>query len=365
MLRSGPLSLLPILFLAACRGEEGSPLPQAPDQSPEASEVVLQAVDAGTGAALSDDEVTVRHLVRFPITLDEARVDRVSSSEPYRIQHAVAWDSLVVEVRVEASSYHRLDTVLTVARGASVGPVTLRMARRLGGDRRAAQAPGAAGGGRQTQTGGATPTRPSPSTPQPSEPDDGIDRTALRAGDAAFAAEDWATATNAYLSMPEPPRGTGRYAGEYARAKVRQARAHIARGEWGGALDALEEAVVYPDAGYQAFLYLGQAQCTVGRLDEGRATLGRIADMATSIPSSQRAQAQALASYQNALCTHQEFTRAEEPRDLLRTGAATIRELEAFIQVGQPLAASSSEVSAAVDDAWAKIESTRQRMRGG
>lgn len=192
-----------------------------------------------------------------------------------------------------------------------------------------------------------------------------MDRTAMRAGDQAFREGNWAAATDAYMSMPEPERGRGTYADQYAQAKVRQARSHINRGEWGGALDALEEAVTYPGAGYEAFLYLGQARCTVGRFEEGRESLNRISEMEGSIPAGRRDEALALAAYQNALCAHQEFMRAEEPRDLLRTGAAAIRQLEAFIQMGQPLTASSPEVAAAVQDSWAKIEATRERMRGG
>jgi len=46
------------------------------------------------------------------ITLDAAGLERVSSLEPYRVEESVAEDSLVVEVRLEAASYHRLDTVL-------------------------------------------------------------------------------------------------------------------------------------------------------------------------------------------------------------------------------------------------------------
>jgi len=357
MLRSGLFTLLIAAFLGACSGDQGNPLPEAPTRAPEPSEVILQAVDAGTGAALSDDEVTVRHLVRFPITLDASRVDRVSSSEPYSIRHPVAWDSLVVEVRLEASSYHRLDTVLTVSRGASVGPVTLRMARRLDRAGRVTQP--------QTRPGGAAPTQPSPSPAQPADPDAGIDRGPLSAGDQAFRREAWAAATQAYFNMPVPPRRTGTYAREYARAKVRQGTSHINLGEWGGALDDLEEASSYPDAGYSAYLLLGQAQCTVGRFQEGRQSVERIAGMATRIPGSERAAAHALAAYQGANCSHQEFMRAEAPMDLLQTGGTAITEYEAFIQVGEPLSSASPEVAAALADARAKIEQTRTRMRGG
>ena len=102
--------LLSLALLGGCSGG-ADPSTDTPARDPEPSEVVLQAVDAGTGAALTDGQLTVRYLVRSPITLDASAVDQVSSSEPYRIAHAVAEDSLVVELRLEARSYHRLDTV--------------------------------------------------------------------------------------------------------------------------------------------------------------------------------------------------------------------------------------------------------------
>ena len=119
-----------MILMVACSGEADSPA-DVPLGDPEASEIVLQAVDAGTGAALSDDRMTVRYLVRSPITLDASAKERVLSAEPYRIEHLVAEDQMVVELRLEASSYHRLDTVLSVVRGSSAGPFTIRMVRRL------------------------------------------------------------------------------------------------------------------------------------------------------------------------------------------------------------------------------------------
>ena len=118
-------------LLAGCAGEEGLPLEDEPTGAPESSEILLQAVDAGTGGALADAQLTVRHLVRFPVTLDESAVESVPVGEPYSISHPISWDSLVVEVRLEAASYHRLDTVLAVARGGTTGATTLRMTRRL------------------------------------------------------------------------------------------------------------------------------------------------------------------------------------------------------------------------------------------
>ncbi len=299
--------VLPMILVVACSGEADSPA-QVPLGEPEASEIVLQAVDAGTGAALSDDRMTVRYLVRSPITLDASAAERVPSGETYRIEHAVAEDRLVIELRLEAPSYHRLDTVLAVARGSSAGPFTIRMARRL--DR---------------VVGG----RPPPSTarpisrPAPADPDAGIDRTALRAGDRAFQTGDWAAATSAYARMEAPPRGTGTYAGEYAQALVNQGISHINLGEWGGALDALEEAVGFESAGSSAFLRLTQAQCSVGRTDAGRRSLIELAGRA--IPADDRASVLALVEYRRAMCSQNEFGRAKSAIEVVRSGGRAKR----------------------------------------
>ncbi len=352
----GLFNLTLATLLAGCSGEAGSPaLMEAPTGAPESSEIVLQAVDAGTGAALADDDLTVRHLVRFPITMDESAVDEVLAAEPYHIKHDVAWDSLVVEVRLEAPSYHRLDTVLAVPRGGHVGPVTLRMARRL-----------TAVANEQT-TGrpssmGAGSGRPSAAA---ADPDAGIDRTALRAGNRAFQQRNWVAATSAYESMPTPPRQQGTYAREYAEALVRKGEAHINLGEMAGALNALETATSYPEAGYQAFLLLGQVQCTVGRFDEGRESVREIERMAPRIPAAEWGTARALAAYQRAHCTNQEFQRVEAPLDILRVGGNAIDEYEEFIQEGEAMNPIPPEVSAAMDTARAQIEAIRARMRSG
>ncbi|MFC1574531.1 hypothetical protein ACFL3Z_00435, partial [Gemmatimonadota bacterium] len=172
-------------------------------------------------------------------------------------------------------------------------------------------------------------------------------------------------ATNAYLNMPVPPRRTGSYALEYVQSRIRLAESHINLGEWGGALDALEEAVTFEGAGHSAYLLLGQAQCTVGRFGDGRATLERIAGMAPTIPSGERATAHALAGYQKANCAHQEFIRAQASMDILRTGSAAIREYDAFIQQGEAVDPPPPPVAAALEQARTRIEEIRERMRGG
>ena len=336
---------LPMILMVACSGEADSPA-DIRLGDPEASEIILQAVDAGTGAALRDHRMTVRYLVRSPITLDASATEHVLSAEPYRIEHPVAEDQMVVELRLEAPSYHRLDTVLSVSRGSSAGPFTIRMARRL--DRVA--------GGRPPPTTARPIVRPAPV-----DPDAGIDRTALRAGNRAFQGGGWAVAASAYARMEAPPRRTGTYAGEYAQALVNRGISHINLGEWGGALDALEEAVGFESASSAAFLRLSQAQCSVGRTDAGRRSLLEVGGRA--IPAGQRASVLALVEYQRAMCSQHEFGQAESAIEVVRSGARAIQEFNAFIELGDTVAPSSAVVDAAVADARRRVEQIRERMR--
>jgi len=165
--------------------------------------------------------------------------------------------------------------------------------------------------------------------------------------------------------MPEPPRRTGTYAREYSAAKIRQGQAHLNRGEFAGAMDALETAVGFPEAGYQGYLLLGQAQCAVGRFDDGRASVRQIDRLAPNIPADQWGTARALAAYQRANCSHQEFTRVTAALDILRVGGAAIREFEAFIEEGEALSPLPSQVSEAIQQARTRIEEIRERMRTG
>ena len=346
-------------LLGGCSGE-ADPSTDAQATDPQPSEVVLQAVDAGTGAALTDDQLTVRYLVRTPITLDASAVDQVSASEPYRIAHAVAEDSLVVELRLEARSYHRLDTVLTVARGASAGPFTVRMTRRL--DRVAGT------GGARPAAGGVRADTPPPADAQPSQPTDpdvGIDRTALRAGNEAFQAGDWVAATRGYLNMVEPPRRTGTYARAYQQALVRLGVSHINLGEWAGALNALEEAVSFDSPGFNAYLTLGQAQCAVGRTEDGRRSLDQIDGMASTLPAGERPVVLAFVAYQRAVCSQRDFERAEGALQRVQSGAATIRAYEAFIEQGEALNPQPAQLQQALRNARRRIGEVRDRMRRG
>jgi len=350
MRRFDLITLLSVGAAVGCAGDSEPPT-RPPLLDPLPSGLVLQAVDAGTGSTLTDREMTVRYLVRAPITLDAFALDRTDSAEPYRIEHPIGEDSLVVEVRLEAESYHPLDTVLAVARGGSAGPYTLRMARRL--ERR--------------------PTRPAnrpantPAAAQPTEadPDARTNRNALRAGNRAFQNGDWASATLSYLQMPAPISRTGNYAEEYREARVRQGISHINLGEWAGALDALEEAVTFDDPGYLAYLRLGQAQCAVGRVATGRATLDQVEPLIADRPRRESVVVQGLTEYFRGLCTYGEFGNAERPGDLVRLGGQAIREFESTIQRAESLSPRPANLEAARVDSQAKIQEIRGRIRRG
>ena len=359
-------ALLPVLASAlvalGCSEEAaapgGEPLP-----TPQESEIFFQAVDAGTGAAIADDALTVRYLVRTPITLDATATEEVSASEPYHIRHAVARDSLVVEVRLEAPSYHRTDTVLSVARGGTTGPVTIRLARKLGRVAASPPRPAQGGSGSRPATADPRPARTETEASPDARPADGVDRTALRAGDRAFRRGDWAAARTAYQRMPTPSDRSGPYAEEYAQALVRRGISHVNLGEWGGAMEVLEEAVTFDSVGYAAYLHLGRAQCAVGLTELGRQSLDEIGRL-SDLPREQRAEALALAQYEKGVCAHREFQRAEAVIDRLRTGNPAVKELEAFLERAEALSGSSAQVREAVPDARTRLEAIRERLRG-
>ena len=364
-MRRGTLSIPPLVALLSSCSSGPPPLAEAPEGPAEASEVVFQAVDAGTGAALADPELTVRYLVRAPVLLDATAVERVRSAEPYRIEHEVAHDSLVLEVRLEAASYHRLDTVLAVARGSSAGPYTVRMSRRLD---RIAQAPS-----RRPDLGDAPSRPPSESadrpTGQPSaaptDPDADVDRRSLLAGNRAFANQDWARATAAYQRMTAPQGRTSGYAREYQQGLVRRGISHINLGEWAGALEALEEAVALESPGHDAYLRLGQVQCAVGRTGDGRESLGTVQDMEATIPDAERPVIVALVGYYGGICSHGEFDRAGSAVDMARTGGRAVREFNAFVAQAEAMRSRPARVDVALTDARRRVQAIQSRMRGG
>ncbi len=347
-----------VAFLAACSVEPPEVASIALG-SPQGSELSFQAVDAGTGAELTDGQMTVRYLVRAPVTLDASGVERVSSREPFSVQQEVAEENLVVEVRLEADSYHRLDTVLMVPRGGTGGPFTLRMSRKLGGQT-------AAGGSSRPAAGRPTTAQPASAQPTTSQPAAGaaaIDRAPMLAGNQAFARGDWSAAVQAYERMPEPRDRSSAYADEYRDARVNQGIAAINRGERATALDALEEALTFDDVGYQAYLRAAQVQCEVGRGGEARGTLAILDREVNRMPPADRPMIRALRHYYEGLCAEQEFDAASGSARI-SAGAAAIRAYEAFAEAGAEVSPISAELQTALDDAQNRIAGIRQRIRG-
>jgi hypothetical protein len=341
----------------ACYGPPDAPPPE-PRNDPAAATLLVQAVDAGTGAALSDPELTVRYLVRSPIELDTTVIEKVPTLEPYEIRQIIEDDALVVELRLEAESYHRLDTVLSVPRGSTAGPLTMRMSRRLGPVAGAppatAPAPPPAesvippSGGRGTLPGAVT----SP------------DRAALLAGNRAFDRGGWLEATEAYARMPLPDDPSSPYGQEYQQALLRRGVAHMNRAEYGAALEVLESAADYGTPGFQTFLRLAAAQCAVGRTEEGRGTLAQLERGLSRRTRNEQLLVGALISYERGLCTQGEFDRAQTTRERVRTGSAAITELQTFIDFGERIEPIPDPVRAGIDDARSRIEDIRRRMAG-
>ncbi len=347
-----------LVALTACYGPPDMPVREVLPH-PEAAELQFQAVDAGTGSALEDPEMTVRYLVRSPITLDDAKVEKVRSIEPYDIREVIQQDALVLEVRLEAPSYHALDTVLTVARGASAGPLTMRMSRRL--DLEANESPGS----------GREPVAPPVSQPAPNggrgtlpPAPSGPDRAALLAGNRAFARGNWLEATEAYARMPLPDSPDSDYGRQYQQALLRRGVAHMNRGEYAAALEVLESAASYGTPGFQTFLRLASAQCAVGRTDEGRGTLAQLERTLSRRSQNEQLLVGALIQYERGMCSAGEFDRAETTRERVRTGSAAIQDLQGFIDFGERIEPVPDAVASAVEDARDRIELIRRRMTG-
>jgi hypothetical protein len=324
----------------------------------EPTSLTFQAVDAGTGAALADREMTVRYLVRSPIVFDASSVERVPSIEPYEIAHAVNDSELVLEVRVEADSYHQLDTVLTVPRGSSAGPMTVRLSRRL--DRVAQSTPGVA------RPGPTMPATTAAVTPAGSATTE--DRATLVQGDRAFNQESWLEATEAYQRLSPPADDMSEYGRQYLEARIRQGIAHINRSEYARALEIFEEVAGMESPGPTAQLRLAQTQCAVGRSEEGRGTLAQLERARSRMDPVQQSFVSAMVAYRRGVCSHEEFDRSENPRERVRAGAQATQELNAFIEGARIMSPVPPEVYTAVQDAERRVEDIKRgvvRGRGG
>jgi hypothetical protein len=342
-----PPALLAAVLLAGCYTP-----PDAPSSirtgGLETTALVIQAVDAGTGSPLSDAEMTVRYLVRSPIVFDAASVDRVPSIEPYEISHQVGDPTLVLEVRLEAASYHRLDTVFAVPRGSSAGPLTMRLSRRL--DRVVRADP--------------SPPTSTVATPAPTPAPTSNIRSALQTGDRAFERGAWLDAAEAYQQMPAPDDEMSAYGREYMEGKIRQGVAHINRSEFGRALEIFEEVVAMEAPGPTAYLRLVETQCAVGRTEEGRGTLAQLERARNRMEPVQRSFVSAMIEYRRGVCTHGEFDRAETTRDRVRSGAQATQELNAFVEGARAMSPVPPDVYNAVQDAERRVEEIRRAMGG-
>lgn len=354
-----PLALTLAVALGGCADSGDGAFPTRPLGPPQSSGIVFQAVDAGTGAALADAEMTVRYLVRSPITVDAAGVERVSSVDPFQVSQDIAEDSLVVEVRLEAGAYHRLDTVLAVERGGQAGPFTLRMTRRL---ERAATRPAAADAGARPGPGAAQPASPSDA---PAAGTSNWDRTALDAGNRAFAAGAWLQAIQAYQRMELPEGAPTADIRAYQQGRVRQGVSHMNLGEYAGALDSFEEAAGLPVASGAATLRLAQAQCAVGRVEEGRRTVSGLERMASRLDAQERPSALAATQYVTALCGLGDLDGAQTAIERVRVGGRLVQELQGFVDRAGGVSPRTEFLDAAVADAQKRIEEIRERMRRG
>lgn len=347
------LHLLPTLALLGACANDAPGAAAPPAREPASSEVFVSAVDAASGAPLKDQELTVRYLVRAPITLDASALEKVPSAQPYRIVHAIAEDSLVVELRLEAPSYRRTDTVISVARGATGGTVKVALASRDGRTAVAATARPAPAPAR----GGAQP--PPPAAAAPTEADDPADAAAdlsgLEDGDGAFSRGDWRGALAGYRRLAAPRARRGPYARKYEQALVRTGIAQINLGQLPNAYEALRTAVDYNFRDYTAYFYLGQVQCSLGEFDAGRRTLGEVVALQATISAEQRPVVLALIDYQRGVCSHEEFKRARTGADQQRTAARAIEELDGFAVRGEALRPTPPQIQAAVNDARSRV----------
>lgn len=348
MFRRRQISLLVLPLLAGCSGSD-STTDRGPQHDPALSEVTVEVVDAATGSSLVDENLTLRYLARAPITLDATAVEVVPSSEPFRIGHDITEDSLVLELRLEAPSYERLDTVLAVAWGASAGivrvPLTPRPERV------------ASGGGGETTPSTSTDRQPPEQTEvDPDPPPRETDRSPMETGDAAFGNADWAGAARAYSRMRAPANRQDDYALDYELALVRQGIAHINLGQWQEANGVLQEAVDFDFREYTAFFYLGQVQCVLGQYDAGRQSLNHIPEWLTlSISEAQRPIVLTLIDYQLAMCSYGQAQQARTQAELQNARDRALMEFQSFVDKAEAMVPIPPEIQGALADA-------RQRM---
>ena len=117
--------------------------------------------------------------------------------------------------------------------------------------------------------------------------------------------------------------------------------------------------------GPQAFLRLAEAQCAVGRSEEGRGTLAQVDRAKSRLGAVQQSYVAAMVAYQRGVCSHNDFDRAQTTRDRIRTGAGAIEQLNAFIDGARAMSPVPPEVYNAVQDAERRVEEIRRSIAGG
>ena len=120
---------------------------------------------------------------------------------------------------------------------------------------------------------------------------------------------------------------------------------------------------VLDDPGFEAYLCLGQAQCAIGRGEEGRGNFAVLEREVNRMPPAERPFVSSMIEYHKGRCSEGDFDRAEATTDRLRTGAAAILAYEGFLELAGNVSSASPELQAAIDDATQRIAALRQRIR--
>jgi len=122
--------------------------------------------------------------------------------------------------------------------------------------------------------------------------------------------------------------------------------------------------MTYPEPGYQAYLRSAEAQCAVGRADEGRGTLAILSREVNQMPPADRPMISALKLYYEGVCNEGDFDRTEAVAARVSAGAAAIKAYDEFIEAAAGVSPVSQELQSALDDAEARKTGIRQRIRG-
>jgi hypothetical protein len=82
------------------------------------------------------------------------------------------------------------------------------------------------------------------------------------------------------------------------------------------------------------------------------------------MPAGERPLINAMIEYHKGRCSEADFDRAEAVLDRVRTGAAAMREYNAFLEAAGGVSPVTPELQSAIDDAPARVPAIQQRIRG-